>query len=80
MKTVETNNIYGYLPSKLVSYVMNLHNKERPLYLLRHGETIFNTLDKIGGDSELTQKGEEFGRLVMEFFKSEEQEALSPEH
>ena len=33
------HNVYGYLQSKIISYLMNLHIYPRPIYFSRHGET-----------------------------------------
>lgn len=40
------------------------------LFLLRHGETFFNLEDRIGGDSELTEKGWGQARDLAEHFSS----------
>ena len=39
------------------------------LYLIRHGETFFNLQDRIGGDSDLTEKGIEQAVALARFFK-----------
>lgn len=38
------------------------------LFLVRHGETYFNLEDRIGGDSELTEKGLTQARALAEYF------------
>lgn len=38
------------------------------LFLVRHGETYFNQEDRIGGDSELTEKGLAQARALAEYF------------
>lgn len=40
----------------------------RNLFLVRHGETVYNQEDRIGGDSELTEKGLEQARALAEHF------------
>ncbi len=40
----------------------------RNLFLVRHGETHFNLEDRIGGDSELTDKGREQANALAEHF------------
>lgn len=40
------------------------------LFLLRHGETHYNLEDRIGGDSELTEKGWEQARALAAHFKN----------
>jgi len=44
----------------------------RRLYLIRHGETFFNTENRIGGDSELTEKGLAQARDLAHFFRNKE--------
>lgn len=43
------HEIYGFLRTKIVSFVMNLHTSPRPVYLVRHGESEFNVKNLIGG-------------------------------
>jgi hypothetical protein len=47
------HNVYGYLQSKIVSFLMNLHIYPRPIYFLRPGESFFNREERIGGLSNL---------------------------
>ena len=47
----------GYVQSKIVYYLTNLHFARQPIYLTRHGEAVNNTLGIIGGDTELTARG-----------------------
>jgi broad specificity phosphatase PhoE/predicted kinase len=42
------------------------------LYLIRHGETFFNLENRIGGDSELTEKGSAQARDLAEYFSNKE--------
>lgn len=43
------HEIHGFLRTKIVSFVMNLHRVPRPVYLVRHGESAFNERGLIGG-------------------------------
>ncbi|KAF7732894.1 Fructose-2,6-bisphosphatase [Apophysomyces ossiformis] len=52
------NMIQGYLESRIVYYLMNLHIAPRKIYFSRHGESQFNVLGKIGGDSDLSPRGQ----------------------
>ncbi len=40
----------------------------RNLFLLRHGETVFNVEDRIGGDSNLTEKGQSQAEAMARYF------------
>jgi broad specificity phosphatase PhoE len=61
------SNIRGYLPLKVVHFVMSLHTLPRTFYLTRHGQSEYNLLGKIGGDSGLTPAGQEYARRLAEF-------------
>ena len=54
---MQINNIEGYLQTKIISYLLNLRQKQKDIYLSRHGESQFNTQDRVGGDSDLSEKG-----------------------
>jgi broad specificity phosphatase PhoE len=65
------SNIRGYLPLKVVHFVMNLHTLPRTFYFTRHGQSEYNLLGKIGGDSGLTPAGLEYARRLAEFAQEE---------
>jgi 6-phosphofructo-2-kinase / fructose-2,6-biphosphatase 2 len=46
---------------------MNLHTLPRTFYLTRHGQSDYNLLGKIGGDSSLTPAGLEYARRLADF-------------
>ncbi|KAB1258709.1 6-phosphofructo-2-kinase/fructose-2; 6-bisphosphatase 2 [Camelus dromedarius] len=54
------NKVQDYIQSKIVYYLMNIHVQPRTIYLCRHGESEFNLLGKIGGDSGLSVRGKQF--------------------
>jgi hypothetical protein len=60
-------DIRGYLPLKVVHFVMNLHTLPRTFFLTRHGQSEYNLLGKIGGDSGLTPAGTEYARRLADF-------------
>mmetsp|Transcript_44109 Transcript_44109/g.64827 ORF Transcript_44109/g.64827 Transcript_44109/m.64827 type:complete len:528 (+) Transcript_44109:288-1871(+) len=61
------NNIRGYLPLKICHFVMNLHTLPRTFYLSRHGQSEYNVLGKIGGDSGLSKAGLEYARRLADY-------------
>ncbi|CAD6502948.1 BgTH12-02622 [Blumeria graminis f. sp. triticale] len=63
-RQVIINLIQDYLQSRVVYFMMNLHIKRRSIWLSRHGESQWNVLGKIGGDAELSARGEEYARLL----------------
>ena len=71
------NNIRGYLPTTIISFVMNLHPEARPIYFSRHGQSLYNIEDRIGGDSSLSEYGVEYARKLGE--RIAEIDELSPD-
>lgn len=65
------HRIQGYVPSRLVSFLMNLHLVPRSVYLTRHGQSEFNTQRRIGGDSSLSRPGDDFAGRLRSFMHKE---------
>jgi len=61
----------GYLQSKIVYWVMNVHITPRTIYLTRHGESNYNVSNRIGGDSDLTGRGEHYSMALAYFFNDQ---------
>ncbi len=74
-------NIEDYLQSRIVYYVMALHIRPRSIWLSRHGESDYNLLGKIGGDADISERGELYARklpdLVAESFGSSDKGKLT---
>jgi broad specificity phosphatase PhoE/predicted kinase len=64
---VVLNRIPGTLPGRLVPLLINLHVTPRPIWLTRHGESAFNVLGIIGGDADLSPRGEEYAHNLARF-------------
>lgn len=63
-RQVVTNQIQGYLESRIAFYLMNLHLTPRNIFFCRHGETEYNVQGKIGGDSDLSERGWAYARAL----------------
>ncbi|KAI8579418.1 hypothetical protein K450DRAFT_242065 [Umbelopsis ramanniana AG] len=68
-KKVIANNISGYLSGQAVFYLMNFNLAERQIFLTRHGESMDNIVERIGGDAELSERGHKFGAALSRFIK-----------
>ncbi|OJD35872.1 fructose-bisphosphatase [Diplodia corticola] len=68
-KQVIINKIQDYLQSRVVYYLMNLHIKPRSIWLSRHGESKYNLSGKIGGDADISERGELYARKLPELVK-----------
>jgi 6-phosphofructo-2-kinase/fructose-2,6-biphosphatase len=65
---VIVNRITGYLPSRLVSFLVNLHNVPRPVWLTRHGQAEFNVLERIGGNTHLSPGGRTYAANLQHYY------------
>ncbi|KAK6581974.1 hypothetical protein PZA11_005671 [Diplocarpon coronariae] len=68
-KRVIINAIQDYLQSRVVYYLMNLHIKQRSIWLSRHGESMWNVSGKIGGDAALSERGEAYALKLPDLVK-----------
>jgi broad specificity phosphatase PhoE len=64
---VIAHRIESYLPSRLVSFLLSSHITRRPVFLTRHGESLWNLAGRIGGNPELSSRGEGYARALGEF-------------
>eukprot|EP01029_Cantina_marsupialis_P007261 TRINITY_DN1800_c0_g2_i1.p1 TRINITY_DN1800_c0_g2~~TRINITY_DN1800_c0_g2_i1.p1 ORF type:complete len:498 (+),score=149.89 TRINITY_DN1800_c0_g2_i1:328-1821(+) len=64
---VITHKTKGYLPSKIVYFLTNLHIKPPPIFLTRHGESERNAMRKIGSGSMLTVNGDLYSKKLKNF-------------
>ncbi|KAG0094780.1 Fructose-2,6-bisphosphatase [Podila epicladia] len=58
------NHIQGYLQSRIVYYLMNLHIAPRSIFFSRHGESLYNVMGKLGGDSDLSARGKQYAKTL----------------
>ena len=70
-RQIVANRITGFVPGKIMFYLSNLHITPRPIYLSRHGQSVYNLDDRIGGDSPLTEQGRNFAKSLGEFITIE---------
>eukprot|EP00808_Paulinella_micropora_P016603 g64240.t1 len=68
-ENLSLHRIWGYLPGQIALYLTNMHNLNRKIWLSRHGESIFNARGLIGGDSELTLKGQAYAFALRDFLQ-----------
>ncbi|XVF20329.1 hypothetical protein REPUB_Repub11eG0188900 [Reevesia pubescens] len=64
---IQVNNISGYLPGRIVFFLVNTHLTPRPILLTRHGESRDNVRGRIGGDSVLSDNGEIYMKKLANF-------------
>ena len=64
---MDVNRISGYIPGKMVFYLMQVCKalgRSRRIWLTRHGESQFNVVGKIGGNSGLSPRGAAYAQLL----------------
>jgi hypothetical protein len=61
------NQPSSFLQHRIIRFLMNIHIRPRAVYLSRHGESVYNTMQRIGGDSKLTAQGLEYARRLHAF-------------
>ncbi|CAM6041468.1 unnamed protein product [Sphagnum compactum] len=64
---MQVNNISGYLPGRIVFFLVNTHITPRPILLTRHGESCDNVRGRIGGDPVLSEAGERYALKLADF-------------
>ncbi|XP_076942188.1 6-phosphofructo-2-kinase/fructose-2,6-bisphosphatase-like isoform X2 [Bidens hawaiensis] len=64
---IQVNNISGYLPGRIVFFLVNTHLTPRPIFLTRHGESRDNVRARIGGDTPLSGTGELYAKKLTNF-------------
>lgn len=62
------NNIQGYLQSRIVFFLMNIHNRSRTIYLARAGEALIEHLYK--ADADLSSLGWEYADRLADFLET----------
>lgn len=58
---------HSYIAGRVVFFLMNLHIGPRPIYISRHGQSVFNTLGKLGGNSDITDLGDKYARSLADW-------------
>ncbi|PVU85491.1 hypothetical protein BB560_007008 [Smittium megazygosporum] len=58
------NKIKSYMQSRIVYFLMNIHIVPRSILFSRHGESLYNQLGLLGGDSSLSPNGAKYARAL----------------
>ena len=61
-RQVVIHEVNGYVQGRMVFFLTNLQVSKRPVWITRHGESEWNVLGRIGGDSPLSPRGREYAR------------------
>ncbi|CAL4066837.1 unnamed protein product, partial [Meganyctiphanes norvegica] len=61
----------GHIESRIAYYLMNIHITPRSIYLTRHGESTYNQLGRIGGDTDLSHRGRQYANALAKFIEDQ---------
>lgn len=74
---IVTNGCSGYMLSQITTYLPNLHITPKKIYLTRHGQSMDNFSERIGGNAHLTDTGREYAHALRQFILAQEHTALT---
>ncbi|KAL0940694.1 6-phosphofructo-2-kinase [Colletotrichum truncatum] len=70
------HRLRGFLSGGISSYLTTFNLAPRQIWLTRHGQSVDNRLGKLGGDSDLTPEGEQYGKALHDFITQKRKEWL----
>ena len=68
---VVANKIRGFIPARITYYLLNFQRQSRSLWFSRHGESMYNVVGKLGGDPDLSPRGERYGNELGKFLAAQ---------
>ncbi|CAO2648660.1 Nn.00g079270.m01.CDS01 [Neocucurbitaria sp. VM-36] len=69
-----SHQIKGFLAGQAVYYLLNFNLAPRMIWITRHGESLDNVAGKIGGDSDLSENGQQYAQAMTRFIASQRKE------
>jgi len=70
------HRLKGFLSGGIASYLTTFNLSPRQIWITRHGQSVDNQLQKLGGDSELTERGHYYGQALYNFITHKRKEWL----
>ncbi|KAL1137606.1 hypothetical protein AAG570_009302 [Ranatra chinensis] len=61
----------GHIQSRIVYYLMNIHIIPRTIYITRNGESLTDLDGRIGGDSDLSERGKQYTEALAKYIKEQ---------
>ncbi|EHL03080.1 putative 6-phosphofructo-2-kinase PB17E12.14c [Glarea lozoyensis 74030] len=68
------HQLQGFLTSGIASYLSTFNLSPRQIWITRHGQSVDNHLGKLGGDSDITQAGRNYGTVLYNFISKKRTE------
>jgi len=75
-RKVVHHQLRGFLTGGIASYLSTFNLSPRQIWITRHGKSVDNCLGKIGGNSELTDAGHQYGKILHDFITTKRREWL----
>lgn len=72
-RKVVSHQIRGFLSAQTVYYLLNFNLAPRQIWITRHGESVDNVNGRIGGDSDLSERGIAYAKALTMFIKDQRQ-------
>ncbi|GAP90093.2 putative 6-phosphofructo-2-kinase 1 [Rosellinia necatrix] len=66
----------GFLSTGIATYLSSFNLSPRQIWITRHGQSVDNRLGKIGGNSELTDRGRLYGDVLYDFITKKRRQWL----
>ncbi|KAI1320768.1 6-phosphofructo-2-kinase [Xylariaceae sp. FL0255] len=75
-KKITTFGLQGFLSSGIAHYLSSFNLSPRQIWITRHGQSVDNRQGKIGGNSELTDRGHQYSLVLYKFMTHKRKEWL----
>ncbi|KAH8888225.1 bifunctional 6-phosphofructo-2-kinase/fructose-2,6-bisphosphate 2-phosphatase [Thozetella sp. PMI_491] len=75
-RKVVHHRLKGFLSGGIASYLTTFNLSPRQIWITRHGQSVDNQLQKLGGDSDLTDRGHLYGEALYRFITAKRKEWL----
>ncbi|KAJ8119289.1 hypothetical protein ONZ43_g3726 [Nemania bipapillata] len=75
-KKITHFGLEGFLSTGIATYLSSFNLSPRQIWITRHGQSIDNHFGKIGGDSELTDRGHVYSHVLYNFITKKRKEWL----
>jgi 6-phosphofructo-2-kinase len=75
-RKIVQHRLKGFLSGGIASYFTTFNLSPRQIWITRHGQSVDNELGRIGGDSEITERGHCYGETLYYFITQKRKEWL----
>tara|TARA_A100001015_G_scaffold321000_1_gene449555 strand:+ start:1315 stop:2541 length:1227 start_codon:yes stop_codon:yes gene_type:complete len=66
-KKILCNNVFGDIETLIVNYLINFRVNIKKIYISRHGQSLFNIENRIGGDPDITNEGYKYAKQLYNY-------------